>query len=511
MFDRPRLLVWDVLTGVVVSNIGNPSTREFGFSCNRRIVDLLGNYFGGYSFCVYDAPQGKQLRDEGLEGWPDRQLGAHWAYKDNLRFATGSTIDGKYVIEVHELQKSLGSPLLLVESFPIPRHDGTFSFSPGSFHASFVTESQVVVLDVRTSKRLLGADVKSRSPPPPGWFSPDGRFFAFEMSQYEICVRQNTSTHYVPWSNFRSRLPFEGFLSSLTASSMLTWSAAGIQLLHPDTLPSPAGSRGLGHHLVAYFADCARIATTRLNDSVVTVLDCPLGTLRQSVDMVMDMRDIGVVGDIVFGVKSTAYARWDSEAGREAPRGWSPSIDFVDLRGAPDRVGDITLSRDCSQVAITEDRDGTISARVHLHGIKPPGAVASFEMRHLGDIIDIQFSPDQHELWLLDRVRALPRDEYRVTRLEVVGSGGGRFRVIKETLNSERGTPQSVWPWVHLFSRGYRIGSGARWIRDPGDTKILWLPPSWRSADGGDVKWEGKFLAFLSSHHPAPIVIEFTS
>lgn len=111
MFDRPRLLIWAVMTGVVVSNIGHPSTMEIGFSCNRRILNPLDNYFGGCSFCVHDAPEGERVCDKGLTRWPNHQLGVLWAYKDNLRFATGSTIGGEYVVGVHELQKTLGSPL----------------------------------------------------------------------------------------------------------------------------------------------------------------------------------------------------------------------------------------------------------------------------------------------------------------------------------------------------------------------------------------------------------------
>ena len=68
-----------------------------------------------------------------------------------------------------------------------------------------------------------------------------------------------------------------------------------------------------------------------------------------------------------------------------------------------------------------------------------------------------------------------------------------------------------MWPWVDLFSSGYRIGSSVKWIKDPRGTERLWLPPNWRSVDGSGVRWDVNFLALVASHHPVPVVIEFPS
>ena len=503
-FDRPRLLVWDILTGVVVSDIGNPSTREIGFSGDRRIVSLLGNYFGGYSFCAYDAPEGTRLRDEGLTRWPDHQLGAHWPCKDNLRFATSSMAGGERVIEIHELQQILDSPLLLVESFSIPDYHGTFSFSPVSFHASFVTGTGIVVLDVRTSKLLLQTRVARTDLSPPGWFSPDGQLFACGTSQYDICVWQNTSAGYTPWNNFCSRLPFKGFLSSPTSSSMLTWGLTWVQLLHPNSYPGPPDSnpihRQRGYHLVARFADCARIATTRIGSGVVTVLDCPLGTLRQSIDTRMKILDIKIVDDTVVVVDISMLARWDPQTGRRVHGARSVPTDEVAVDNS---AVYLTLSRDCSQVAFIEASQRGTGLGVRLRGVEPPGAIASLGPRHSENVVDIRFSLDQRELWLLNSVKVLSLSSFHVMKLGVGGSGGRR-KVTTETL-------EGTWSWVHLFSFGYHIGTDARWIKDTRGTKILWLPPTWRSVRGLDVRWDGNFLALIASNHPVPIIIEFQS
>ena len=504
-FDKPRLLVWDVLTGVVISSIGNPCIREIEFSDNRRVVNLLDNYFGGHSFCVYDAFGGTRLRDEGLMRLHDHQLGAHWPDGGNLRFATSSTINGDHTIKIHELQRASGSPLLPVESFRIPNHPGIFSFSPVSFHASFVTGTEAVVLDVRTSKTLLRTRVAQTDLSSPGWFSPDGRFFACGTSLYDICVWKNTSADYTPWSTFRSRLPFEGFLSSPTSSSMLTWGIGWVQLLHPDTLPAPPGSGKLGHHLVACFADCTRIATVRKLDSVITVLDCPLGTLRRSIDTDMEIRDIKIVDDIIVVVDVTMLARWDPETGRRVHGARSVPTGEVAVSNL---VAHLTLSPDCSQVAFTERSNRGTSFGARLRGVEPPKAIASFEPHHSENVVEIRFSPDQRELWLLNSVKVQLRNEYCVTRLEVAGNGGGGQKVITEALDSE-GT--FMWSWADLFSRGYRIGPDAGWIKDPRGTKLLWLPPHWRSAHGLDVRWDGRFLTLVSSRHPVPVIIGFPS
>ena len=137
---------------------------------------------------------------------------------------------------------------------------------------------------------------------PPGHFSPDGRFFACGISREEICIWENTSTGYVPWSDLRPRLQIEGFSFSPIKISILSWGSGGVQLLHPDNRVNPSPlSRTESHrqsrnHLVACSAGGACIATARQEDSVVTAVD----PTRQSLNLNVRIRDIKVVDDTVF-------------------------------------------------------------------------------------------------------------------------------------------------------------------------------------------------------------------
>jgi hypothetical protein len=180
------------------------------------------------------------------------------------------------VIDIRELQPTSASPLLVVESFPVLPQDGRFSFSPISFHASFVSETKVVVLDVRNSKSLFVTKATQQLYTPPGHFSPDGHFFAYGTSRGEIAVWENTPTGYMPRSTLGPRLPFKGFSFSPTAISILSWGPGGVQLLHPTNHVSPPppdetkSHRKGGDHSVVASTGGMLIATAQQEDSVVS-------------------------------------------------------------------------------------------------------------------------------------------------------------------------------------------------------------------------------------------------
>ena len=215
------IAVWDIKTGVIVKEI---------------ITDVEGLdrlVFSGYYtvtlvtrgvFSTYDALDGTLLCEGEILPRFCRQLGAHWEYGDSLQFATSYTADGKSAIDIHQLQPSSIPPFSMVESFIVPPHDGEFSFSPVSFHASFVTWVEITVLDVRDSKILLQVE------PPEvfysgytgsGCFSSDGGFFACGIQDEEIHIWKNMPAGYMPWSCLKPRLPFRSFSFLPTAISIL--------------------------------------------------------------------------------------------------------------------------------------------------------------------------------------------------------------------------------------------------------------------------------------------------
>lgn len=221
----------------------------------------------------------------GIPGWvPTGSMGI-------LRFATSFKADGELVINILELQPTATPPLPVVKSFPVLPCDGRFSFSSVSFHASFVSWEEVIILDVRDSKILLQTRVHlyDLSGEPRGHFSPDGSLFTCATSLYDIRIWKKTPTGYAPWRSLTPRSGISRFSFSPTAVLFLTWSREGIQLLLPDNFvnPSPPNMVELNcrraEHLVAYSVDGSRIATVRQDDSVVTVLDALSGSPQQSI------------------------------------------------------------------------------------------------------------------------------------------------------------------------------------------------------------------------------------
>ena len=260
--------VWDIQEGSVISDI------NIGGFCEIVLPGILGTLTfitrRGYStYTGYERrSNGKLLQSQ------EHRLGAHWAHGGSLRFATSLETGGGFV-DVWELQQAPGPPLL-VDSFRVPRRSGKFSFSSVSFHASFVSETEVVILDIRDSKVLLHTRATQLLYTPPGQFSPDGRFFACGTSLEDIFIWENTIAGYMPWNTLKPRLPSEGFSFSPTAISILSWGPGGVQLLHPTNHVSPLPSDEIeshhqgSNHLVASPTNMTHVATARQEGIVVS-------------------------------------------------------------------------------------------------------------------------------------------------------------------------------------------------------------------------------------------------
>ena len=420
----------------------------------------------------------------------DHQLGAYWAEKDTLRFATGVETGGEFVIDIRELQPKSGG-LRTVESFHVPPQDGKFSFSPNSRHASFVSEREIVILDVPNPKVLFQTKATQLLYTPPGHFSPDGRLFACGVSHEEICIWGNTPDGYVRRNSLKPRLPFDGFLFSPSAISIIGWGPGGVQLLRLDDRidpPPPDGTgphRQNGNHLVAYSAGGTHVATARQGHSVVTIID--LSNARpKSVDMNLQIRDIKIVDDAIFvtdGRKLVSRRLGEGEGEKETIR----------VHVGP---GPLALSNDCSQIAFT------LKGTVFLYDVKARKVLGNLATG--GSVIDIQFSPDERQL----RFIVNPSDENAASVCYCADLERKRSpcfgNVTTECLGGD-------WSCDSLFRSDdeYRIvGSGSEWVSGSRGN-VLWLHPSWRTKNGLEAKWNGKFLTLVAGHHPEPIIIEF--
>ena len=520
-----NLFVWDVQTGVAVTDDQFRGSvphmlvvsEELVFSGNCRTATLLT---GCGSFYVCDVTNGTYMCKGKLAASSSFLLGGHWAHEDTFRVATSFKTSGKLIINIQELRPTINPPLLVVESFSMPPRDGGISFSPVSFHASFVSQREVVILDVRDSRVLL--QVEAPHPPytPPGHFSPDGCFFACGIKQVEISVWKNASAGYVPWSNLRPRSSFRTFSFSPTTSSILARGPTGVQLLEYGnhlTIPSPnkfERQQQRENHLVAYSADGTRIAMARRENSVVTVLGTLPNILRRSFDTDMRILDIKIVGNVIFVADGYKLASWDLETGEPIHDDETSAI------AASMPHSHFMLSDNCSQIAFTQGN--TISRSgdriISLYDVQARRIICNHATQHR--FATIRFSPDGRQLWLAAVSLFFPR--VSLAKLERVNDedfADVTGRVV--TTPRARSGPS----WANLFSplfSSHRSRPGwvleqadsectLEWVADSRGNKLLWLPLGWRAEGWRNVRWDGDFLACVGGDHPEPIIIKFQS
>ena len=442
-------------------------------------------------FYMYDTLSNVQLFQCEILPSQGSGFGAYWVFEDTLRFAMSHQTGGRLMINICELQQTLTPPFCVVSLFQVPPHEGEFSFSPVSFHASFVTQTEVIILDVQDSKLLLHTTVVLKYSLPLGQFSPNGCFFIYETLESEICVWQNTATGYIPWSTLRPRLPIEGFSWSPTSLLILCWCTGGILLLHPGNHPSSPSpdrnntNRQQGVYLVGYSTDRMHIIIVQKGDGVVTVLNCLSGTMQLCTNTDMQIQDIQIIDNTIFVVDMHKLASWDLEAG-----GLTSGIHKTLAISAD--AEHLTLSNDCSQIAFIRE------SGVFLYDVKSQEILKSFE--HYKWPTDIRFSPDGHQLWVIKR-NGLFFGDYLV-KLDMAEDW------TSVTITSE--ILQNPSSWANLFSpHGYHFRIGSEWVLGSGDRKLLWSPPHWREEGWDKVRWEGNFMALVGGHNPVPITIEF--
>ena len=497
------------------------------FHGDQRTITLFTYGWSPHNWVLYthDALNGTQLCQVIIPSQTHHKLGASWVYKDTLQFAMSVEADGKSMINIYELQPTSASPLHTVSSFPIPSDIvlflmpsyWNFSFSSVSLHASFILKKELIVLDVQSSKILLwtrGAQVDDVAQP---CFSADGNFVACIISENRLCVWQNTPTGYVLWCSLRARLPFSSLSWSPTSVSIMCWGPSGIQVLHLGNHLSPMSpnesepSNKGGDHLVAYSADKAHIAIAKRGCHVVTVLDSLSGTPQQVINTDMQIEDTKIFDNTIIVIDSDKLVSWGLEAAGVVQCGYSYGrVIHESFIIDPDAMY-LKLSHDCSQIAYTDKE------MLYIYNIQAQEILRyTLCSNWFGGFL---FSPGGHELWVASRghyntfsLKKIGTEDYWHKRLLFKGNHPEEERPLSrdEWLLSEKEEPKDEWEWMNIFSSyGYCIQRDSEWITNSRGSKVLWLPPVWRTERWEEVRWDDNFLAFLNHYHPKPMIIEF--
>ena len=493
--SQSYVFIWDIQTGVSIKKVYTGIPGKIAFHGDQRTFTITWDS----RVYTYDGLNGTLQCQTKLLLSSFNQQGACWAYKDTLQLATTSEADGKLVINIVEFQKTSDPPLPVVESFLIPPQHGAFSFCPVSFHASFVTEHEIIILNVQDSKTLLSTQVAQQLHTQSNHFSPDGHFFACGTSEGRICIWKNTPVSYVPWSTLQPQFPFNRFSFSPTAISILAWGPTGIQLLHPENSASSQSPNETKphsqyeNHLVACSTDGKHIVIAQQKDNVVTVFDPLFGTPLWTIQVGVVIQDIKVVGNVLFVTDSHGLFSWNLGAGEIGYHTGGATV--YDNIGIAHDADNLVLSNGCSHIAFSVGRT------VFLYDIQAQETLVEYVMD--GMVTNIQFSQDGCWLGIFSNIEGSNRDtDIYFTTLKMVED----WHLVDVTTK----LLADKWSWTSVFRSpyGYRIGSTSEWVTDSKDNHILWLPPNWRTKHGLDVSWDGDFLALVGSHHKRPIIIE---
>ena len=508
-YRHVNVSVWDVQTGVASPNVQLPEFVQLVFSGNCGTINLLE---ASGTLHTYDGLSGTRVREDELVAWPNSLLNTHWVHEEALQFLTGSEIDGQLTVNIQELHLTSTPLFHAVESFTAPPYDGSGSVSPASLHTSFVTKTEVVILDLQSLGILLQAKAAHSPYAPPGCFSPNGCFFACGTDEGDICVWKNGTPNYVAWSNIRPRLSFEGFSFSPTRSSILAWGPDGVQLLELNNHTTALSPNRLmhhqqhGNHLVTGSTDVTHIAIARQGGSVITVLGTLSNTPQLSFNTKMQIMDIKIVADAVLVIDGYKLASWHLKTGELVCGDKTTAIDALTL--------DPHFPGDCSEKWFSFSTGRTPSSyygeAVSLQG----GEAQKIPCSHTTEypVECIRFSPDGHQLWFLSYFYGVVICMGKMER----GEGGRFVGVGGEHIGDKRF--DGGMSWVNRFSPngwylrgdfGHSSAGELKWIVDSSGNKLLWLPLGWRVKQSLGTRWDSNLLAFVGCDRLDPIIIQF--
>ena len=535
-----EFISWDLQTGgrlgIFISSVEDLGTERLSFTHSEdgKMVAVaygsrsFSNFNGIWSALIdtYDLLSGRCV---GFRHVPEGQIiRPIWTHDGYLRFAT---IDPKS-IRIGQSPFTLEHPPVEVASFPVP--DGItdaangFLFLPSLSRLAFTLEDEIQVWDLKTLNLLLESELapdpgnkwdqwnfRCHDRFPCGSFTSDGRFFAYTDATGEVCVWEESSTGYL----LHQRLRFDpsdfspGPRLSSNGESIITLLYSKIHRWHTRdqdlSLPS-VSTEDSGHNkfTLGFSVDEKFAVFGRRKEKTVTIIDLQSGEPRWIANVGVGIDCLGMAGSTVVLVGEEKIVTWNLPGGDSS---FNASIDdsvrTTVLHNSSKRHGSgtptyMSISPDLSRIIVARAPPQAAGYSLEVVNVSTGLCLASIETYNM---MRPRFTQDGREVWVADspfshvleqQCEIIEDRESGAVELKLQGAQGLQSEVFRES------------------SSGYAIAdSHGRWVLNPSQKRLLWLPHRWRSNDmvrvGKNRAWSGRFLGLLHCELSEVVILEF--
>lgn len=444
-----------------------------------------------------------------------------WTHGEYLQFATIAP----GLITTWEVEFTLTSPPVVVESFPIP--DETFNgknflFLPSLSRLAFTPGNGVWVWDVKASKLLLTSQLVQSQEYigsakmflskemflPKFSFSSDGCFFACLDTAGVVHIWKDSPAGYVLHQqvHFPPKFPYnsQGPRLSPNGKSIFIPIHGVIHLWHTRnqvlSLPSISTGDVFGGHFILKISPNGRFAASgQQGGNTVTVLDLQSGNQRCVIATGVKIDCLGITESTVAVAGNEMVVTWNL-LGRDSAFNASinDSIQITELNyslpsyNLDKRDYYLSLSPDLSLIAIASSSENSNDLSLKIHDV-------STGVCHVTVPTDIFsqpiFTQDRCEVWVF-----FDDQKSGWGIVEDSKSGVMELKPREKTVH-----PSAAFFWESLC--GYQVMDDG-WVLSPTQKRLLWLPHHWRSAQK-QREWSGQFLGLSPSGLSEVIILEF--
>ena len=470
--SNTALIIWDIQTGGVAKTTRNTNTHNASllWSLDGRAIGIAtmnGRGMGAHVY-AYDVASGSMTQFPGVlrsGGRPHL-----WAHNNFFQIMTAAQDGEACTVKIQIFE--VGPVLTRDESFPIQSGGGDIkieSYSPTTHHVSISTPSQLVILDVRNSRRLL----KETGEFSLHIFSTDGNLFAASQEGV-VRIWKNTPGCYTPWKEYSYQDgggSHSSLLFSPTSSSILGLFGGILQVWR--LYDHPTAPRDAHRQLAAISRDGTYIATAQQGHCTITITSLLSHTPSQFIDGYTKVQALVLVGNTLLVVGLETIVAWHLTE-------WGTVVGVLGDKRADQSDSVWIIPR-----PLAYPPEPTFSVGDQIGAIKYNLLAPHVYHTETGEVLQpLQAPPHSSGLWHSLTDMCDGRHHLRYRRL-------GRYDARSD----------DNWP---LSRATLREG----WVKDPEGKHRLWLPLEWRTYNDGDWFYE---VAILQLKFPGDkrIVIRF--